>query len=552
MKAATIAEFYVEGNGVRLELEVGAADLPAFRNLLTDEVWERAGWQTNESFSERFEHFYTRELVVADKAGRPLSARISAVAGGNRVARDEVTGESLANTDEPVLRFTINYKYNGLGDLNDRVLPETLVFLSAFPLPGPNIGFVVYHEGVAVNDFRFLSRRQVLDLDWQDPWYSRFESRALVRNYSSAMSGFIYVEPFEVRKEIILRPKDLQRWIDLGLAGKDIGPAADQREILNTIAAFLRDKQPVVIDGETIEPELARINFLRRTLKSSQVIDPPEDLPLNPAIVGAIFVYPLEQPLPQKVTMTWDLFDEKVQKVSAATVDEAGPFPVYLEPDAAELVWQNFLKNPTLPGYTDPGPVPSPLALLLGGLGWVLALAAGLLLVSTARGVRKHSLQAAGLTALLALAAAAAWFWQDTQVGMTEERRNELVAAVLQNVYQAFDYRAEGDIYDALARVVDGDLRDRIYLETQQSLLLANQGGARAKVKDVELTSVTMEYDGGAEWEALAEWTIRASVGHWGHVHQRNNRYRARLKLGVVDDQWKLLDAEVLEEERLQ
>ncbi len=31
------------------------------------------------------------------------------------------------------------------------------------------------------------------------------------------MSGFINVENFEVRKEIILRSKDLQRWIDLGL-----------------------------------------------------------------------------------------------------------------------------------------------------------------------------------------------------------------------------------------------------------------------------------------------------------------------------------------------
>ena len=41
------------------------------------------------------------------------------------------------------------------------------------------------------------------------------------------MSGFLYIEPYEVRKEIIARPLDLQFWIDLGLDGRENDPRRD-------------------------------------------------------------------------------------------------------------------------------------------------------------------------------------------------------------------------------------------------------------------------------------------------------------------------------------
>jgi hypothetical protein len=49
----------------------------------------------------------------------------------------------------------------------------------------------------------------------------------------------------------------------------------------------------------------------------------------------------------------------------------------------------------------------------------------------------------------------------------------QVVADLLRNVYQAFDYRKESDIYDTLERSVGGDLLTDIYLETRRSLELA-------------------------------------------------------------------------------
>ena len=78
----------------------------------------------------------------------------------------------------------------------------------------------------------------------------------------------------------------------------------------------------VTIDGETVTPDLAQINFLERTLKSSRVIDPPEEIDLNAAILGAIFVYPTEG-LPENVQMEWDLFNEKIRTIPVSAVDQA-------------------------------------------------------------------------------------------------------------------------------------------------------------------------------------------------------------------------------------
>jgi hypothetical protein len=140
----------------------------------------------------------------------------------------------------------------------------------------------MYHGEIPVNDFRYLGPSQTLELDWQDPWYTRFQNRNLRRTYFAPMSGFLYVEPYEVRKEIIARPRDLQEWVDLGLAGRETIPVELQPELKRKAAEFLRQHHPVQIDGQAITPELARINFLERTLKTSRIVDPLPPRPRRP------------------------------------------------------------------------------------------------------------------------------------------------------------------------------------------------------------------------------------------------------------------------------
>ena len=48
-----------------------------------------------------------------------------------------------------------------------------------------------------------------------------------------------------------------------------------------------------------------------------------------------------------------------------------------------------------------------------------------------------------------------------------------------------------------------------------------------------------------------ATWTALGSVGHWGHIHSRQNRYDAIVTILPVEGTWKIVDLELLEEKRL-
>ncbi len=541
MLASTIAEYFVEDGRVLVELEIGPEDLAAFGNLMPDELYEQLGHEPR-PWRQRLADFFEDDLAIQADGADPLPGHILEIGPRQRVRRDEISGEPLVDDGEPtetVVFARLEYPL--------RSAPDTLT-LSAGIATSAGVGFVAYHGGIAVNDFRYLGTAQTLHLDRDDPWYTRFEARALRRVYHSPMSGFIYVEPYEVRKEIIARPKDLQRWIDLDLEGRTTIPVELQQQIKTRVAEFLRQHQPVEIDGRPVTAKLARINFLERTLRTSRVIDPPVELDLNAAVLGAIFVYPTDG-LPQRVTMEWDLFDERIRRVSAAAVDPVGPLPSYLEPDDAVLEWENFIKIDVMPSLAEVRAPPTTLARWLLTLRWVFGavtlLAVWLLLRAPPP---RRALLGLTVAAVLLTGGAA---WASREARLSDEASREVVGDLLHNVYRAFDFREERQIYDVLARSVQGELLRQIYLETRRGLELANQGGARAKVNQIELEQIRAvpAPDGG--FLADATWTVAGSVGHWGHVHERRNRYQAELDVRPVDGAWKLTGLRIIQEQRL-
>ena len=216
MFADTIAEFFVEEDGVSVELEIGMGDIGSFRNLLPNAIYEGLEYGAR-PYPERLAEFFDRDLVIA--AGNTLlSGELREIGPRTRIIRDQITGEELPVVEEDAETVVVAELYYPFHSHR----PATLVFSAPQQFGMANVGFVVYHDTVAVNDFRYLARGMALDLDWEDPWYTAFRTRNMRRSYFAPMSGFLYVEPFEVRKEIIVRPKDIQRWVDLGLEGADV------------------------------------------------------------------------------------------------------------------------------------------------------------------------------------------------------------------------------------------------------------------------------------------------------------------------------------------
>jgi len=92
-----------------------------------------------------------------------------------------------------------------------------------------------------------------------------------------------------------------------------------------------------------------------------------------------------------------------------------------------------------------------------------------------------------------------------------------------------------------------------VYLDQRRSLRVARAGGAEARVKrvNVESASATHVPGTGADFVVRTRWNIVGRVGHWGHLHQRTNRYEAELTLSPAGGAWKITGFEVLEQERL-
>ena len=116
-----------------------------------------------------------------------------------------------------------------------------------------------------VNDFKYLSEPSTVRLDWDDPWYSEFDKKALKRWQRGGVMSFLYIEPYEVRHEILARVKDLAAWIDLGLRGDEFIEADENELLKKRVGQFFLKQDKVLIDGNQLRPILDRTSFVKYT-----------------------------------------------------------------------------------------------------------------------------------------------------------------------------------------------------------------------------------------------------------------------------------------------
>ena len=128
-----------------------------------------------------------------------------------------------------------------------------------------------------------------------------------------------------------------------------------------------------------------------------------------------------------------------------------------------------------------------------------------------------------------------------TAVSTGEKSRAVVAESLLQNVYRSFDYHSESDIYDALARSVQGDLLADLYLKIKQGLTMQEQGGAVARVLAVKVVKAEpAEANSRSGFAERVTWQVEGTVEHWGHLHSRVNEYCAELEIEPADGSWKI------------
>ena len=564
--APNIAEIYVEDDHIRLVLEIYVGDLDKFVHLLPEDFLKTSGIEpppikermrrfSEETFQFLFEDKKNLQAELKRVEPRMRTERPNPFAGMiNPYTRQPVPGPP---EDKRVLYAELIYPFERKSGTLTIIPP-----LGKGGLPEAPIGFVAYHKEVPVVDYRYLSEPARLILDWEDPWYSKFENKALKRWQQSGMMTFLYIEPFEIRHETLVRVKDMEAWMDLGLRGDDYIEIDEFEPLKKRIGDFLLQHSKVLIDGQSQRPILDRTSFVKYTMTRTFFIDQPERMPLNTAMIGVIVTY-LTKEIPQQVTVDWDLFSEKIQKVPTNAVDPAGPFPSYVTPADNLFTWNNFLKTYQMPTVAEVtvddalSHIKLPLASLLC---LVLLVPVGLYSRKQRRNSGKIGLPV-GMIAVLIAGSILLYPFLKVSVArptilaaeMSDKKAVAVLESLLKNIYRSFDFRLEEDVYDRLATSVSGDLLSDIYLQNRKSLVVTQAGGAQARVKEVEIQDVDVSPLKDRPLGLLfhAQWTALGTVGHWGHIHTRENQYDANITVEPVDAAWKITELELLEEKRI-
>lgn len=543
----TIIEFYVEDDHIRVTFEIGTTDLIYFKELLPPEIYQ-PGNQSFDRSRSLSDFFNNKFIVTAD--GRKRQGIIQKQELRPRIYRASLyTGlvDTTSNISSEVFYIEIIYPLK----TKPTVITITPPIEKDYQFTLANIGFIAYHKNIPVNDLRYLVTTETLRIDWSDPWYSKFDNFNLKRHHSSSLLSFLYIDPFEVRHEVLVRVKDLEYWIDMGYDIDDKILVEEQLALKDTIAKFLKVHNIVTIDGREVEPIIDRVHWVKWSLSGIQILEVPQEMDYSSAVIGVIFAYPHDS-IAQEVIINWDMFTDRINTIPNVATDPVGPMPYNLQPNDNKLVWKNFLKKYKLPTISEASV--SPFRINIFKLLSTILFIAGII-IFVQGGKKKKGV----ITLVFSIVFFMSGFIFRYQLGLpflqqtsfSKPEANRLISQLLKNTYRAFDFREESDIYDKLAVSNDGELLSEVYIQTKKGMVLENQGGIQVKVKEVELLEVDEII---TEKEGLAynvRWIVKGDVGHWGHIHRRTNQYSAILNIKAVARVWKLSGIEIIEEKRL-
>ena len=559
--APNIAEISISEDGVSVALEIFVGDMRQFEDLLPDD-WVPQGDGPRKAAVERLAHFAERGLSIRTGTGKTLPVTINRIEPRERLDRappnagkiDPITGRKFPKPpDDPrVVYVELFYDFEDVKPDRLELIPP----LDDAGLPYLTIGMVVFDREVPVTDFRYLSAAERMTLAWEDPWYTKFDNPNLRRHHRYPVMTFIYAEPYEIRHEAVMRVREAAALTGVELQGVFLSD--DERlAISESLPGLVKERSPMTVDGVPVSPDLDRMAYLRIGPAGLVYLENGEKIRTDAALIGLIYSVPTEK-LADEASVEWTLFAPGSERVPAQTIDAAGPFISELTPQDPVLVWTNYFKQLPYPEIREIAAENAPqrtgllvaLAIIAVGLVGVFLLS----LLMPNRVSRPLGLIAVVAAVLCGTALPVLRKVQASAVpNISEEQLTALTTDMLNNIYRAFDFKLEDQVYDRLALTLTGDVLEQVYLDQRAALRVERAGGAQARVDIVEITKAQKLPSGNSATLRLAvEWRISGIVGHWGHDHRRNNSYAAEMAIRPIEGAWKINEFHILSQERRQ
>ena len=185
--APNIAEIHINKDHVEIDLEIYIDDIVTFERLIPDDFFEGSSNITRPSLAERMREFSDKDFQVIADDGEKLQAALKLIELRMRKERpspvswkiNPYTGEPIPGPpeDKRVLYAELVYPF--------KKQPGSLTIIPPLDEGGKiaqvPIGFMTYHEGMPLHDFKYLAEAAKVVLDWDDPWYSEYEEKYLKR-----------------------------------------------------------------------------------------------------------------------------------------------------------------------------------------------------------------------------------------------------------------------------------------------------------------------------------------------------------------------------------
>jgi len=435
--------------------------------------------------AEKHKQFLLDGLIVRDADGNRLVGKVTGVQIPPLPSEGLPVTDLMATTlvyqvEYPLAHPPTHFTFQQIFGAGSMPIPAlvTLV-LTREGLPPESPLRVPGEEGAATVALDWSETAGSTAPDYAETKAREEEKRKQDMGISSyaATYAFVYIGNEEVRVEILMPLLTLETWQPVTRTNRDFWEVSEQVAARKPLEDFLAGQNELKIDGVVVKPKLDRLDFYGVDFKDFAMRAAPQLLSAWTARVGAILTYSTKG-APGHVDLKWTLFSNEMLAARAV---------IFAYDKGAR-----FTFYPRTPVYHWDNPAAPPLPAV-------------------------------------------------TAVSVGVKSRAAVAESLLRNVYRAFDYHSESDIYDALARSVQGDLLSELYLKIRQSLIMQEQGGAVARVQSVKVVQAAPAE--GGRHPAFSErltWQVEGSVEHWGHIHLRVNEYSADLEIEPADGAWKI------------
>ena len=131
---------------------------------------------------------------------------------------------------------------------------------------------------------------------------------------SSDIQGYLYVQPFGARVEVLFRAPLMLQWLGITMDADATVTAEDQKKIRTATTQTVADWCSVTVDGVPMTGALTAVAFFKGTPMKSATILPTDALSVNELLVGLVWEFPLPAG-PEQIDVKWTKFQPPLEVI---------------------------------------------------------------------------------------------------------------------------------------------------------------------------------------------------------------------------------------------